>query len=547
MPGSSDRMPRIDRGRSDGMSSNETPPESVQRLRRIVVIDDDPGHLQVVKIIMMREDFPCDLILFQDPREALAALQQDPPDLVMMDVAMPGMDGFETFARMQANPTTRQIPVIFLSAYKETEYMLRAFEMGAADYLSKPISSPILTARIRAILHTQDLQTELRHRNEDLVHINRLKDEMLSICSHDLRSPLSAIDLICQFLKEALAGNSPHSKMALVNRIVNQSRLARRLVDNLLDLNRIEEGMLVPIPSFFRIRDLIGTCTEDEAPLMQGRQIELKARLPADDMLCFGDREMIAQVLRNILGNASKFARGSVTLDFVLKPAADGNAGSIALTVADDGAGIPAAEMAQLFGKYGKLDKSTMGSGLGLYISRNILEKHGGKISVQSTEGRGSTFTIELPNTFPASDLPSLEAYSTAPALVLSASKATSLLLESVLVEAGMLHVVKEFSYGPGAVLPELVVADAQNPALAEFQRMAEAAADPEARQPKWIVCGTEGEARALQQRIAGSAARLSYPINPVEYLRVVRLTLGFDQTEPRRDAQRRVAERSSG
>ena len=121
------------------MSVDQKSPEPIERLRRIVVIDDDPGHLQVVKIIMMREDFPCDLLLFQDPNEALAAVRKDPPDLVMMDVAMPKLDGFEAFAQMQANPAPRHVPVIFLSAYKETEYMLRAFEMGAADYLSKPI------------------------------------------------------------------------------------------------------------------------------------------------------------------------------------------------------------------------------------------------------------------------------------------------------------------------------------------------------------------------------------------------------------------------
>ncbi len=527
-----------------------TLPEPTARLRRIVVVDDDPGHLQVVKIIMMREDLPCDLKLFQDPREALAHLEREPADLVIMDLAMPHLDGFETFKRLKANPATRDLPVIFLSAYKETEYMLRAFEMGAADYLSKPISSPILSARIQAILHTQDLQNELRLRNQELVQINRLKDEMLSICSHDLRSPLSAIDLICQFLKEALEGQSVHSKTVLVNRIVNQARLARRLVDNLLDLNRIEEGLLVPMPSFFKVRDLMATCTEDEAPMMQARQIELKAHLPPGDVLCFGDREMIAQVIHNILGNASKFARAVVSLEHRLHAPAGDAAGSITVSIGDDGPGIPADELPRLFEKYGKLNKAAMGSGLGLYISRIIVEQHGGTVTAQSVEGRGSTFAIELPNTFPAADLPTLEEFSDVATLVLSASKTTGLLLESVLVEAGMLRVTKEV--GAGGSTPEhplqrpaAVVVDGQAPPYEELTRLAVLLSEEEQAGLHWIIYGSESEARALHPWVRGPLSRLGYPLNPVRYLELVGAALGPRETTQRRREPRRIAERS--
>ncbi len=523
-------------------------PEPIERLRRIVVVDDDPGHLQVVKIIMMREDLPCDLKLFQDPREALAHLERESADLVIMDLAMPHLDGFETFKRMQASPATRGVPVIFLSAYKETDYMLRAFEMGAADYLQKPISSPILSARIQAILHTQDLQNELRLRNQELEHINRLKDEMLSICSHDLRSPLSAIDLICQFLKEALTGNSAHSKMVLVNRIVNQSRLARRLVDNLLDLNRIEEGMLVPMPSFFKMRDLMAACTEDEAPMMQARQIQLKAELPPEDLLCFGDREMIAQMVRNILGNATKFARSRVSLEYALIPPSGTAAGAITLTIADDGPGIAALELTQLFEKYGKLDKSTMGSGLGLYISRNIVERHGGRVTAQSALGQGSTFVVELPNTFPAADLPSMEDLGETPALVLSASKATSLLLESVLVEAGMLRVAREVKEVPAPtepLLPAAVVVDAQAPPFEDLARLGRTLSEEQQAGLPWIVCGSESQIRALHHWVRGPISQLEFPVNPVRYLQLMRAALGPGEATGQRQPPRRVGERS--
>jgi signal transduction histidine kinase len=498
------------------------------KVPRIVLIDDDPGHLQVVQIIMMREDFPCDLVLFQDPREGLAYLEQNPANLAVMDIAMPHLDGFEMLSRLRAEPRTRELPVIFLSAYKETEYVLRAFEMGAADYLTKPIISPVLAARIRAILHTQDLQGQLRQRNQDLEHINRLKDEMLSICSHDLRSPLSAIDLICQFLKEALEGRSKQSKTELVNRIVNQSRLARRLVENLLDLNRIEEGMLVPVPSFFKARDLVTACAEDEMPMLQARRVALRMELPPENTVCFGDREMIAQVVRNVLGNAGKFARETITVDCRFGPAQGEEAGTLSIAITDDGPGIPIEELPLLFGKYRKLETSSVGSGLGLYISRKIVELHGGKITAESVAGQGSSFSFTLGNAFATEDLPNLEEHGETPLLVLSASKASALLLEGILIEAGSLQVGREpkrLGGDDAMTLPDLAIVDALNPDLQALEEIA-AACRTTGKPCRWIAYGPLSAVEPLKEKIGPPLARLEPPLNPVAYLNLVKAAL---------------------
>ena len=496
---------------------------------RIVLIDDDPGHLQVVQIIMLREDFRCDLVLFQDPREGLAYLETHPANLVVMDMAMPHLDGFEMLRRLRADARTADLPVIFLSAYKETEYVLRAFEMGAADYLTKPIISPVLAARIRTILQTQDLQGQLRRQNQNLEHINRLKDEMLSICSHDLRSPLSAIDLICQFLKEALEGRSKQSKTDLVNRIVNQSRLARRLVENLLDLNRIEEGMLVPVPAFFKARELVAACAEDEMPLLQSRRVALTVEPPPENVLCFGDREMIAQALRNVLGNAGKFAREKISLACQFDPGAGGAAGSLSVSIADDGPGIPIEELPLLFGKYRKLEVSSVGSGLGLYISRKIVELHGGAMTAQSVADQGSTFSFTVGNCFRAGDLPRLDDHAEMPVLVLSTSKASGLLLEGVLVEAGLVGLSREIGRlvtASGAPeVPALAVLDAQNPDPEQVDHLVAACLGAGAA-CRWIAYGPISAVETLKEKLGAPFARLDPPLNPVAYLNAVRLAL---------------------
>ncbi|MFI5400431.1 MAG: ATP-binding protein [SAR324 cluster bacterium] len=500
---------------------------------RIAIVDDDPAHLQVVKIILMRESLAADLQLFDDPIRALDFLSTEAVNLILLDIGMPRMNGFDVFARLRAPGPNQDTPVIFLTGMKETDAIVRAFEMGAADVLGKPLISPILTARIRTILQTQDLQHELRERNAELETTNRLKDEMVSICSHDLRSPLSAIDLICQFLHESLEGRNKHAAPALVNRIVNQSRLARRLVDNLLDLNRIEEGKLVPAPSFFRLRDVLAACAEDEMPQLHARGVRLASTLPPEDLLCFGDREMIAQVVRNLLGNAIKFTRSRVSLDTRLLDARppDGcteTTAQIELIVTDDGAGIPSEDLPIIFEKYRKSDRRTLGSGLGLFISRKMVELHHGRIEARSEPGMGARFTVMLPHVVLAAALPDLSCLSDSRVLVISASNPTALLLESVLIEAGLMQVTKEWSGEPltPAQMPHVVVVDAQAPHPERIAQVSRAVRE-QGVTPAWLLVGSPAEAALVQRWVGGSPVRLDAPVDPLAYLKRIGTLLG--------------------
>lgn len=512
---------------------------------RIAIVDDDPAHLQVVKIILTREAFSAELHLFDEPVKALDFLGTTAVNLILMDVGMSQMDGFAVFERIRAGGPNVATPVIFLTAYKETETILRAFEMGAADVLGKPLISPILIARIRAILDTQELQHQLHLRNEALEATNRLKDEMLSICSHDLRSPLSAIDLICQFLQEAIDGPKKNQKAILINRIVNQSRLARRLVDNLLDLNRIEEGMLVPTPSFFRIRDLLATCAEDEVPMLQARSLKLVKSLPEEDLLCFGDREMIAQVVRNILGNAIKFTRSQVTLSVRATGAAEPEASGIEIVVADDGPGIPPQDLPAIFDKYRKADQRSLGSGLGLYISRRMVELHSGSIEAESEPGGGARFVITLPHVFPSTTLPDLSSIAQGRVLVLSGSKQNALLLEGILAESGLVHVEKEWAaQGARHALPQVVVVDAQVPPRDTLSQVASHMKAVGIR-PAWVFIGSTVEVTALAGWIDGEPYRIGTPLNPLTYLKRVEALLREGCGTP--DAKGRPAMRVVG
>ncbi|HKI99021.1 MAG TPA: hybrid sensor histidine kinase/response regulator [bacterium] len=495
-----------------------------QSLPRIMMVDDELSNLQIVKIILTRENYECELLLYDNGREALDYLRGHPVDLILLDLAMPGMDGFELMTRLKENPATAEVPVIFLSAYQETDYILRAFELGARDFIGKPIFSPILTARIRQTIEAQRLQTELQRSNDELLNTNRLKDELLSICSHDLRAPLNSIELICQFLSDGASGPAEQSPGELINRIVSQTRLARRLVENLLDLNRIEEGRLVPSPSFFSVEELVRSCLDDELPTFQARKLEHALDLPAQELLCFADREMISQVVHNILNNAAKYAQSRVKLECALEDFSDGQGGRLALAIADDGRGIPPAQQQSVFDKYAKLELHGSGSGLGLYISRQMMELHEGSITVESKAGQGTRFVVRLPNVFVAEQLPDLAPCQQQRVAVVSASKPTAQLLEGVLVEAGMIEVASATTPSQLERLlddhpPALVVVDVASELLAGLLVERLGAANPGCA---WILYGEAGDAARLAARLRTATGTVPPPLNPLMYLREV-------------------------
>lgn len=443
---------------------------------RILIVDDDEAHLDFIKAVILKERFNCWLTLCSGAREALEFVRHNPLDLMLLDVMMPEMNGLEMIRRMKQDPQTALVPVIFLTSSQETDAILQAYEAGATDFIAKPVNSAVLAARMQAILQRVGLENELKLRNQELLQINRIKDELLSVCSHDLRAPLAAIEVICQRLGADMAETAEPDCKIQLGKIVTQSRLARRLVENLLDYHKIEEGMLVPSPSFFGVRDFLTICAEQEQPQIQNKGLTLRSKLPDEDLVAFGDRDLLAQAVRNILGNAVKFACKNISLTARLEASEDDADGGsrLIISITDDGPGIDPDRSGQIFQKYTKADPNDSGSGLGLYIASKAVEAHAGSLTVASDPGRDTIFTIALPHAYSRDQLPDLSTVSEARGLILSASKCSVGLLEGVLTEAGMLDVnvcTDDLACLDMLELqtPEFVVIDLENPACSTF------------------------------------------------------------------------------
>jgi signal transduction histidine kinase len=389
-----------------------------------LLVDDQPADL--VALERHLQPFELHLVKAGSGEEALHRLEEDEDfALVLMDVRMPGLDGFETARLLREHTALCHVPLIFLTGAPTEEYTL-AYANGAVDWLRKPVEPEILRAKVRVFveLHRERetlrrQQLELREREREVLEDRslraeaererlvvelreavRLRDEFLSVASHELKTPLTPLALRLQLLKQGLEAETPdverlrgHVKVAC-----GQVRRMTSLVDSLLDATRITRGRLplrrerdVNLAAI--VRDVVAGFETQAVRAGCAVEIEAPARV-----LGQWDVLRMEQVVANLLSNALKFGAGGPVLLRL-----EEHEGWARLTVRDEGIGMDEEVRGRIFGRFerGVSERHYGGLGLGLFITHEVLEALGGRICVESTPGRGSTFTVELPCSSP--------------------------------------------------------------------------------------------------------------------------------------------------
>jgi CheY-like chemotaxis protein/HPt (histidine-containing phosphotransfer) domain-containing protein len=358
-----------------------------------------------------------------DAAEGLRMLEANPSDLLLLDLGLPDMDGFELLRRIKADPGLKDTPVIVLTAWNSASDKVRGFDLGAADYVTKPFEASELRARVRAALRQQQLQQRLLEFNHDLElarqraeEATRIKSQFLANMSHEIRTPMNGVIAATSLLLESeLAA----AQRELVETIRTSGEHLLEVINDILDISKIEAGrMELEVRPFDLHR-----CVEDATSLLASRfaaknlelNVEMAPDLPAAVQ---GDNTRLCQVLVNLLGNALKFTeRGGVTLgvtgqpvrEVALKEQASINEGAAAAQAAvwelefrvrDTGMGIPQAKLENLFQPFTQVDATTTrrfgGTGLGLAICRHLVEMMDGEIRAESEQGRGTEFTFQV-------------------------------------------------------------------------------------------------------------------------------------------------------
>jgi two-component system sensor histidine kinase/response regulator len=377
------------------------------RLPTILVVDDNLQNREVAEGNLIGAGYA--VIQAEGGAEALALLVARRPDLVLLDVLMPGMDGYETCRRIRALPEGGDVPVLFLTALGDLETHKAALESGADDFLTKPLNRTELLIRVRSLLRIKRLSDELRAnvqvirtQRDALLAAQRQKDELTALIVHDLKNPLSSILSNVQYVQSRAA--LPADERESLEDVLRASQSMARLVMNLLDVSRSDDGALIPHVSAFELPDLLGEICSEMGRRIEDKGQRLELSLGPGVGLLRGDRDLVRRIVENLIDNAYKYGPNQATISVEVLPATmdAGAEPAVEIRVRDQGAGIPAAYRQIVFEKYGRAGGSGVhegrsSHGLGLVFCRRAVTVHGGAIWIDDQATRGNCFCVRLP------------------------------------------------------------------------------------------------------------------------------------------------------
>lgn len=355
---------------------------------RILVVDDQETNLQLVSGFLLAEG--CQVLTASNGQEALEKIAAHLPDLILMDLLMPGMDGFTLCTRVRQIPECAQIPVIFLSAADESEFIVRALECGGVDYITKPFRKTELMARVRTHL-------ALKNARDKLARLLSEKDELMAVLAHDLKNPLAAISLGVQTLQHradpAYIGKVSGQMEATVNRM-------REIIESLLAERAAERAGFPLTYQTVSLNQAIDEALSSLRPAALAKRIHLDTALPATSPQILADPHALRHILDNLISNALKFSPHGSTVHISATAAAADSPPSVQVT--DEGPGLTTEDCAGLFQKYSRLSaRPTAGessTGLGLAIVKMLTERMGGTVhGGNRADRRGAVFTFSLP------------------------------------------------------------------------------------------------------------------------------------------------------
>lgn len=357
----------------------------------VMVIDDTPTNLTLLNDILQKMNYRVQAF----PRGDLAikAALKKPPDLILLDIMMPELNGFEVCKILKGHDHLKDVPIIFISALDDIQNKVKAFSVGGVDYVTKPFQYEEVHARVKTHLELNEQKKKLKENYKRLKELEAMRDSLVHMIVHDLRSPLMSIT---GFLDLTLMEKLPEKATEYLTHVKDSSNMLLELINTLLDVSKMESGRMELTYSPVDINEIVRKVLSSYASLKRERTLELKSERKEIVVPC--DEQLIERVIWNLVGNSLKFTPEKGGRIIVTTRLSELHA---IVSVSDNGHGIPEEYQGKIFDKFSQAALKKSGTrastGLGLTFCKLVVEAHGGKIYVKSRENEGSTFFVELP------------------------------------------------------------------------------------------------------------------------------------------------------
>jgi CheY-like chemotaxis protein len=365
-------------------------------MHNILIVDDVSANLKILGEILKREGYKVRPV--PNGMLALQVAEMEKPDLILLDIMMPEMDGFEVCRRLKENPMLNDIPVIFISALNDTKDIVKALKSGGVDFITKPFQSEEVTARVKTHLKLYRQSKELQEQSKSLQELIATKDKFFSIIAHDLRGPLGGFMSLTEMMVDDSAEFPPDQLKEINIELSQSARNIYNLLENLLQWARMQQGQIAFNPAQINLHEMISECLKTLTDASRKKSIRIHTDL-LPDCEVYADSNMLQSIIRNLISNAIKFTpkEGEITIS-----AGVTENKTMVIVVKDSGIGMSNTLKSKLF--HINVNSSRPGTegeqstGLGLLLCKEFVEKHKGEIWVESEEGSGSSFYFTLPS-----------------------------------------------------------------------------------------------------------------------------------------------------
>lgn len=375
---------------------------------KILVVDDVQSNVLLLKALLGREGFG--IVYAMNGTEALEKVKSEHPDLILLDVMMPDMDGFEVAGHLKVEPEQAEIPIIFLTVLNDSASVVKGFQLGANDFISKPFRREELLIRVEHQLSLVDARRVILRQTEELRKTIAGRDKLYSVIAHDLRSPMASIKMLCNTIMMSIDPQTvPGDVFEMLEMTNKTAEEVFSLLDNLLKWTKSQLGKLSNVPQPIDMVGLVDGVIEVFKPIAESKLISLELDSEVEFINVIVDIEMIKSVVRNLISNAIKFSHKNTVVMVHVKvqdvmdenKTEEGNGKEVLVTVSDRGCGIKKEDQGKLlneathFTTFGT--NSEEGSGLGLLLCKDFVSKNHGRLWFTSEEGVGSNFNFTIP------------------------------------------------------------------------------------------------------------------------------------------------------